>query len=175
MTIDAVFERMSKVLTGEASVCNSCNLELHPCPPWFRRLELPDRLALTMINSFLVAEMHFSRADYGDLTPGAEEAPIVTRYRKWRPVRPKLGSYYSNHWYLEWISTETGTAFQLHLLTAPRDSNVWIYGQFDLDIYLTWGGQHLDGEDCHFILPSLSHWRAVVDHISTVESAAPAV
>jgi hypothetical protein len=174
MTIDALFERMSKVLTGEASAGTGCN-ELNPCPPWFRRLELPDRLALTMINSFLVAEMHFSRADYGDLTPEAEKDPIQTRYREWRPIRPKLGSYYSNHWYLEWISAETGTAFQLHLLTAPRDSNIWIYAQFDLDIYLTWGGQRLDGEDCHFISPGLSHWRAVVDHISIVESAALAV
>jgi hypothetical protein len=69
-----------------------------------------------------------------------------------------------------WISAETGSAYQLHLLTAPRDSDVWIYSKFDLDIYLTWGAEQLDGEDCHFVSPSLSHWRALIDRISKAES-----
>jgi len=28
----------------------------------------------------------------------------------------------------------------------------------------------LDGEDCHFVSPSLSHWRALIDRISKAES-----
>jgi hypothetical protein len=94
----------------------------------------------------------------------------VTRYYEWRPLRPELGSYYSNHWFLEWISAKTGSAYRLHLLTAPRDSDVWIYSKRDLDIYLTWGAEQLDGEDCHFVSPSLSHWRALIDRISEAES-----
>ena len=72
--------------------------------------------------------------------------------------------------YIEWISAETGNTYQLHLLTAPRDSDVWMYSKFDVDIYLTWGAEHLDGEDCHGISPSLSHWRALIDRISKAES-----
>ena len=53
---------------------------------------------------------------------------------------------------------------------APRDSEVWIYSKFDLDIYLTWGGEHLAGEDCHFISPSLSHWRTLLDRIHMAET-----
>ena len=30
--------------------------------------------------------------------------------------------------------------------------------------------EHLDGEDCHFVSPSLSHWRTVLDHIRKAES-----
>src|SRR5208337_678463 len=136
-----------------------CNLDPDPCPNWFRRLEWPDRFTITMIDFFLVEEMRFSRAIYNNLTP----------YYKWRPHRPELGSYYSNHWLLEWISAATGNAYQLHLLTAPRDSDTWIYSKFDLDIYLTWGAEQLGGEDCHFVSPGLSHWRALIDHISKVE------
>jgi len=56
-----------------------------------------------MIDFFLVKEMGFSPANYNNLTPYAEGNPIVTRYYEWRPFRPELGSYYSNHWFLEWI------------------------------------------------------------------------
>jgi hypothetical protein len=172
VTVNELFARILKVHAGETSASIGCMLEPDPCPDWFWRLEWPDRFVLTMINFFLVEEMNFSRANYGNLTPYAEDNAMVTRYHEWRPVPPKLGSYYSNHWYFEWISAETGSAYQLHLLTAPRDSDIWIYSKFDLDIYLTWGGEQLDGEDCHFISPSVPHWRALVDRISTVESGA---
>jgi len=172
MTVDELFEQILKVHAGETSASSGCNLEPNPCPTWLWRLELPDRFALTMINFFLVQELHFNPPNYGNLTPYAEDDPIVTRYHKWRPIPAKLGSYYSNHWYLEWISAETGNAYQLHLLTAPRDSDIWIYSKFDLDIYLTWGGEQLDGEDCHYISPSLLHWRTLVDRISMVENGA---
>jgi hypothetical protein len=123
-----------------------------------------------MMDFFLVAETGFSPASYNDLTPYAEENLTVSRYREWRPLRPELGSYYSNHWFLEWMSAATGNAYQLHLLTAPRNSDTWIYSKFDLDIYLTWGAEHLDGEDCHFVSPSLLQWRALIDYISKTES-----
>ena len=170
MTADVLFERILKVHAGETSASDGCNLQPDPCPDWFRRLERPDRFVLTMIDFFLVDGLDFSPANYANLTPYSEDAPMVTRYREWRPIARKLGSYYSNHWYLEWISAETRNAYQLHLLTAPRDSDVWIYSKFDLDIYLTWGGEHLDGEDCHFISPNLLQWRALVDRISKVEA-----
>jgi len=172
MTLDDLFERILKVHAGDTSASVGCNLDPDPCPNWFWRLEWPDRFTVTMIDFFLVEEMRFSRAIYNNLTPYAEGNPIVTRYYKWRPHRPELGSYYSNHWFLEWISAATGYAYQLHLLTAPRDSDTWIYSKFDLDIYLTWGAEELGGEDCHFVSPGLSHWRALVDHISKAESVA---
>ena len=169
MTADILFERILKVHAGETSASTGCNLQPEPCPNWFLRLEWPDRFVLTMVDFFLVDEMDFSPANYANLTPYAEDDPIVTRYHEWRPIPPKLGSYYSNHWYLEWISAETRNAYQLHLLTAPRDSDIWIYSKFELDLYLTWGGKRLDGEDCHFMSPNLLHWRALVDHIGKVE------
>jgi hypothetical protein len=170
MTVDELFERILKVHAGETSASIDCNLDPNPCPNWFERLEWTDRFTLTMIDFFLVAEMGFSPANYNNLTPYAESNPIAARYNKWRPVRPELGSYYSNHWFLEWTSAGTGNAYQLHLLTAPRDSDVWIYSKFDLDIYLTWGAERLEGEDCHFVSPSLSQWRALMDRISKVET-----
>jgi len=169
MTLDELFERISKVHSGEISASIGCNLDPEPCPNWFARLEWTDRFILTMIDFFLVQEMSFSAAKYNNLTPYAEANPIATRYHEWRPNCPELGSYYSNHWFLEWVSTETGNAYQLHVLTAPRDSDIWIYAKFDLDIYLTWGAERLDGEDCHYISPSLSHWRVLIDRISKVE------
>jgi hypothetical protein len=170
MTVDELFERIVKVHAGETSASIDCNLDPDPCPNWFERLEWPDRFTLMMIDYFLVAEMGFSPANYNNLTPYAESNPIVARYNEWRPVRPELGSYYSNHWFLEWTSAGTGNAYQLHLLTAPRDSDVWIYSKFDLDIYLTWGAERLEGEDCHFVSPSLSQWRALMDRIGKVET-----
>jgi hypothetical protein len=170
MTVDELFERISQVHAGETSASVGCNLDPEPCPDWFWRLEWPDRFTITMIDFFLVEEMGFSPANYNNLTPYADGNPITTRYYQWRPLRPALGSYYSNHWFLEWISAETGNAYQLHLLTAPRDSDVWIYSKFDLDIYLTWGAEHLGGEDCHFVSPILSHWRTLIDHIRKVEN-----
>jgi hypothetical protein len=170
MTVDELFERIVKVHAGETSASIDCNLDPDPCPNWFERLEWTDRFTLTMIDFFLVAEMGFSPANYNNLTPYAESNPIVARYNEWRPVRPELGSYYSNHWFLEWTSAGTGNAYQLHLLTAPRDSDVWIYSKFDLDIYLTWGAERLEGEDCHFVSPSLSQWRVLMDRISKVET-----
>ena|ERR1700730_3295561 len=170
MTVDELFERISQVHAGETSASIDCNRDPDPCPNWFSRLEWPDRFTLTMIDFFLVEEMGFSPASYNNLTPYAEGDPIMTRYYQWRPVRPELGSYYSNHWFLEWISAKTGNAYQLHLLTAPRDSDVWIYSKFDLDIFLTWGAEHLGGEDCHFVSPILSHWRTLIDHIRKVEN-----
>jgi hypothetical protein len=170
MTVDELFERISKVHQGETSASLGCTLDPDPCPGWFSRLEWPDRFTLTMMDFFLVAETGFRPASYNDLTPYAEEDLTAARYREWRPNRPELGSYYSSHWFLEWVSAETGNAYQLHLLMAPRDSEVWIYSKFDLDIYLTWGGEHLAGEDCHFISPSLSHWRALLDRIHMAET-----
>jgi hypothetical protein len=170
MTVDSLFERISKIHARETRASIGCNLDPDPCPNWFWRLEWQDRFTITMIDFFLVEEMSFSPANYNNLTPYAEDNPISTRYREWRPLPPEFGSYYSNHWFLEWISAETGNAYQLHLLTAPRDSDVWIYSKFDLDIYLTWGAEDLDGEDCHFMSPSLTHWRALVDRISKAES-----
>jgi hypothetical protein len=41
-----------------------------------------------------------------------------------------------------------------------------------LDIYLTWGAEHLAGEDYHFVSPSLSHWRALIEGISKAEEIA---
>jgi hypothetical protein len=38
-----------------------------------------------------------------------------------------------------------------------------------LDIFLTWGDEDLDGEDCHFLAPSLPHWRALIDRIIQTE------
>jgi hypothetical protein len=175
MTVDELFERISQVHAGETSAAVGCSLDPDPCPNWLGRLEWPDRLTITMIDFFLVEEMGFSPAHYSNLTPYADGNPTMTRYYEWRPVRPELGSYYSNHWFLEWISAETGNAYQLHLLTAPRDSDVWTYSKFDLDIFLTWGAKHLDGEDCHFVSPGLPHWRAVIDHISKAESQTRAV
>jgi hypothetical protein len=170
MTVDDLFERILKVHMGDTSASIGCNLDPDPCPNWFWRLEWPDRFTITMIDFFLVEEMGFSPAIYNNLTPYAEVNPVAARYYEWRPLRPELGSYYSNHWFLEWISAGTGNAYQLHLLTAPRDSDVWIYSKFDLDIFLTWGGEHLDGEDCHFVSPSLSHWRTLIERIGKVES-----
>jgi hypothetical protein len=170
MTLDELFERIVKVHAGDTRASTDCNLDPDPCPNWFERLEWTDRFTLTMIDYFLVAEMGFSPANYNNLTPYAESNPIVARYNEWRPVRPELGSYYSNHWFLEWTSAGTGNAYQLHLLTAPRDSEVWIYSKFDLDIYLTWGAERLEGEDCHFVSPGLSQWRALLDRISKVET-----
>jgi len=175
MTVDELFERLSKVHAGETSASIGCNLDPDPCPSWFSRLEWRDRFTLTMIDFFLVEDMGFSPANYNNLTPYTENNPIVARYYEWRPIRPELYNSYSNHWFLEWISAETGNAYQLHLLTAPRASDVWIYSKCDLDIYLTWGAEHLDGEDCHFVSPSLSHWRALIDHIGKAESGPMAV
>jgi hypothetical protein len=170
MSVDELFERISKVHSGETQVSVGCNLEPNPCPNWLWRLEWPDRFTLSMVDFFLVGEMGFSPAIYGDLTPYAEGNPIQTRYCEWRPLRTELGSYYSNHWFLEWMRSKTGNAYQLHLLTAPRDSDVWVYSKFDLDIYLTWGAEHLNGEDCHFVSPNLSQWRVLVDHILKAEN-----
>jgi hypothetical protein len=170
VTVDQLFERIAKVHAGETSASIGCHLEPNPSPHWLWRLEWPDRFTLSMIDFFLVEEMSFSPANYNDLTPYAGGSPNLTRYYKWRPLRPELGSYYSNHWFLEWISSETGNAYQVHLLTAPRDSEVWTYSKFELDIFLTWGAEHLDGEDCHFVSPNLSQWRTLIDHISKVES-----
>jgi hypothetical protein len=172
MTVDELFERLSKVHAGDPSASIGYNIDPDPCPKWFWRLEWPDRFTVTMIDFFLVEEMRFSRAIYNNLTPYAEGDPIGTRYYEWRPYCPVLGSYYSNHWFLEWISATTGNAYQLHLLTAPRDSDTWIYSRFELDIYLTWGAEHLAGEDYHFVSPSLSHWRALIDGISKAEEIA---
>jgi hypothetical protein len=169
MTVDELFERISKVHAGETNASIGCNLEPDPSPNWLWRLEWPDRFTLSMIDFFLVEEMGFSPANYSDLTPYAEGNPILTRYYEWRSICPELGSYYSNHWFLEWISSETGNAYQLHILAAPRDSDLWVNSKFDLDIFLTWGGQHLDGEDCHFVSPGLSNWREVIDHIRKAE------
>ncbi len=170
MTVDELFERILSVHAGETSASIGCHLEPNPCPNWLWRLEWPDRYTLGMIDFFLVEEMGFTPANYNDLTPYAESNPILTRYDEWRPLRRELGSYYSNHWFLEWISEGTGNAYQLHLLTAPRDSDVWIYSKFELDIFLTWGAERLDGEDCHFVSPNLSHWRTLIDRISKSEN-----
>jgi hypothetical protein len=170
MTVDSLFERISKVHAGDIAASIGCNLDPEPCPDWFWRLEWQDRFIITMTNFFLVEEMSFCPATYNNLTPYAEVNPRATRYYEWRPLLPELGSYYSNHWFLEWMSAETGNAYQLHLLTAPRDSEVWVYSKFDLDIFLTWGSKHLEGEDCHFISPSLSHWRTLIDRISKAEN-----
>jgi hypothetical protein len=170
MTIDELFERISKVHAGEITASVGFNLEPNPCPNWLWRLEWTDRFTVSLIDFFLVEEMRFRPANYSNLTPYAEGNQIPARYNEWRPDRPELGSYYTNHWFLEWISTKTGNAYQLHLLTAPRDSEIWIHSNFELDIYLTWGAENLEGEDCHFISPSLPHWRAVIDRISKVES-----
>jgi hypothetical protein len=169
MTVDELFERISKVHVGETSASVGCNLDPDPCPDWFWRLEWTDRFTLMMIDFFFVEEMGFCQAKYNNLTPYAEGDPSTTRYYQWRPLRPELGSYYSNHWFLEWTSLGTGNAYQVHLLAAPRDSDVWIYSNFDLDVYLTWGAERLDGEDCHFVSPSLSQWRALVDRIDEAE------
>src|SRR5262249_41583018 len=93
MTVDELFARILKVHAGETNASIGCNLEPDPCPNWFWRLERPDRFTITMINFFLVEEMDFSRPNYGNLTPYAEDNPIVTRYHEWRPIRPTLGSY----------------------------------------------------------------------------------
>ena len=175
MTVDELFERISKVHFGETSASIGCNLEPDPCPNWFWRLEWEDRYTLTMIDFFFYKKMGFSQAQYNNLTPYAEGELIATRYCKWRPLRPELGSYYSNHWFLEWTSVGTGNAYQVHLLTAPRDSEVWIYSKFDLDIFLTWGAERLDCEDCHFVSPSLVQWRALVDRVSEAERESTAV
>ena len=175
MTVDELFERISKVHAGETNASIGCHLDPDPCPSWFERLEWPDRFTLTMIDFFLVEEMGFSRANYSNLTPYAEVNPVATRYCQWRPILPELGSYYSNHWFLEWISAATGNAYQVHLLTAPRDSEVWIYAKFDLDVFLTWGTEHLEGEDCHFLSPSLLQWRTLLDRIATAEKGPMAV
>jgi hypothetical protein len=169
MTVDELFERISKVHLGETSASIGCHLEPDPCPNWFGRLEWEDRYTLTMIDFFFYEKMGFSRAKYNNLTPYAEGEPIATRYYQWRPIRPELGSYYSNHWFLEWTSEGTGNAYQVHLLTAPRDSEVWIYSKFDLDVFLTWGAERLDCEDCHFVSPSLVQWRVLVDRVSEAE------
>jgi hypothetical protein len=139
MTVDDLFERILKVHAGDTSASFGCNLDPDPCPNWFWHLAWPDRFTLTMIDFFLLEVMGFSQANYNNLTPYAEGNPIVTRYYKWRHYRPELGSYYTNHWFLEWISAATGNAYQLHLLTAPRDSDIWIYSKFDLDIFLNLG------------------------------------
>jgi hypothetical protein len=170
MTVEELFERISKVHAGETSASTDCHLDPEPTPNWLWRLEWTDRFTLSMIDFFFVSEMSFSPANYNNLTPYAEGNPALTRYNQWRPLFPELGSYYSNHWYLEWVSARTGNAYQLHLLTAPRDSDVWIHSKFDLDIYLTWGADDLDGEDFHFVSPDLSHWRSLIDHVSKVES-----
>ena len=172
MTVDNLFERILQVHAGDSGACTGCSLDPDPCPDWFWRLEWPDRFTLTMINFFLVEEMGLSPGDCNNLTPDADGDPSMTRYYKWRPYRPGLGSYYSNHWFVEWLSMSTGNAYQLHLLAAPRDSDVWIYAKFDLDIYLTWGNERIDGEDCHFLSPSLSHWRVLIDRIIQAESGA---
>ena len=170
MTVDELFERISKVHAGETDASVGYSLEPDPCPNWLWRLEWPDRFTLGMIDFFFVTEMGFSPANYNDLTPYAEDNALPARYCEWRPVRPALGSYYSNHWFLEWISAESENAYQLHLLTAPRDSDMWKNSKFDLDIFLTWGCKDLQGEECHFLSPDLSYWRLVIDHIGKVES-----
>src|SRR5258708_30425268 len=86
MTVDELFERLSKVHAGETSVSIGCNLDPDPCPNWFWRLEWPDRFTLTMIDFFLVREMGFSPANYNNLTLYADGNPIVTRYYEWRPT-----------------------------------------------------------------------------------------
>ena len=103
MSVDELFERISKVHSGETQASVGCNLEPDPCSNWLWRLEWPDRFTLSMVDFFLVGEMGFSPAIYGDLTPYAEGNPIQTRYCEWRPLRTELGSYYSNHWFLEWM------------------------------------------------------------------------
>jgi hypothetical protein len=174
MTVNELFERIQRVHAGETGASVGYNLELDPCPSWLLRLEWPDRFSLTMINFFLVKELRLRPAICCNPPQYAEEDnPIVTRYHRWRPNSGALGSYYSDHWYLEWTSAETGNAYQLHLLAAPRDSAVWIYAKFELDIFLTWGGEHLDGEDCHFMSPTLLQWHTLVDRIGAVESGAP--
>jgi hypothetical protein len=170
MTVEELFERILRVHAGDTSASSGCNLEPDPCPNWFWRLEWLDRFTLTMIDFFLVEEMGFSPARYNNLTPYADGDPVPTRFYKWRPYCPELGSYYTNHWFLEWTSAATGVAYQLHLLTAPRDSNIWIYSKFDLDIFLTWGDEKLDGEDCHFLAPKLPHWRTLIERIIYTES-----
>jgi hypothetical protein len=170
MTVDELFERISKVHAGETDASVGYSLEPDPCPSWLWRLEWSDRFALGMIDFFFVEEMGFSPANYNDLTPYAEGNPLPTRYCEWRPIRPELGSYYSNHWLLEWTGTKTENAYQLHLLAAPRDSEMWKYSKFDLDIFLTWGTKNLEGEDCHFVSPDISQWRLIVDRIDKLES-----
>jgi hypothetical protein len=170
MTLDDLFERIFKVHAGDTGASTGCNLDPDPCPDWFSRLEWLDRFTLTMIDFFLVEEMGFSPAHYNNLTPYADGNPTLTRYYKWRPYCPELGTYYTNHWFLEWISKVTRNAYQLHILTAPRDSAIWIYSKFDLDIFLTWGDERLGGEDCHFLSPKLPHWRSLIEHIIHTES-----
>jgi hypothetical protein len=170
MKLDDLFDRIFKVHAGDTSASTGCNLDPDPCPDWFSRLEWLDRFTLTMIDFFLVEEMGFSPAQYNNLTPYADGNPTLTRYYKWRPYCPELGSYYTNHWFLEWISKVTGNAYQLHILTAPRDSAIWIYSKFDLDIFLTWGDERLGGEDCHFLSPKLPHWRTLIERIIHTES-----
>jgi len=175
MTVDELFERISKVQNGETDASVGYSLEPDPYPSWLWRLEWLDRFTLAMIDFFFVEEMGFGPANYNDLTPYAEGNPLPTRYCEWRPIRPELGSYYSNHWLLEWISMETENSYQLHLLTAPRDSDMWKYSKFDLDIFLTWGSNDLEGEDCHFVSPELSHWRLAIDHIRKLEGGPEAL
>ena len=170
MTADELFEQISKLHAGEISASVGYDLEPNPCPSWLWRLEWMDRCTLSMIDFYLVKEQGLSPAIYSNLTPYAEENTIATHYNKWRPLRPELGSYYSNHWFLEWTSPKTETAYQLHLLTAPRDSDIWIHSNFELDIYLTWGIEDLEGEDCHFISPSLPHWRILMDRICMIDN-----
>jgi hypothetical protein len=171
MTVDELFERISKVHAGETEASVGYSLEPNPSPNWLWRLEWPDRFTLGMIDFFFVTEMGFNPANYNDLTPYAENNSLPNRYCEWRPIRQGLGNYYSNHWFLEWINTGNGVAYQLHLLTAPRDSEMWKNYKFDLDIFLTWGRKDLEGEDCHFLAPSLSQWRLVIDHIGRLEGA----
>ena len=170
MTVDELFERISKVHVGETDVSAGYSLEPDPCPNWLWRLEWSDRLTLGMLDFFFVAEMGFSPANYYDLTPYAEDNPLPARYCKWRPTRSELGSYYSNHWFLEWLSAGNQNAYQLHLLAAPRDSDMWKNSKFDLDTFLTWGSEDLRAEDCHFLSPGLSQWRLLVEHIGKLES-----
>src|ERR1700730_3918282 len=143
MTVDELFERISKVHVGETDASIGCNLEPEPCPNWFWRLEWEDRYTLTMIDFFFVEEMGFNRANYNNLTPYAEGDPIATRYYKCRHLRRELGSYSSNQLFLQWTSTTTRNAYYLHLLTGTRHSDLWIYSKFDLDIFLTWGAAQL--------------------------------
>jgi hypothetical protein len=170
MTVDELFERISKVHAGETDASVGYSLEPAPCPNWLWRLEWSDRLTLSMIDFFFVTEMGFSPANYNDLTPYAEDNSLPSRYCEWRPIRPELGNYYSNHWVLEWINAGKENAYQLHLLTAPRDSEMWKNSRFDLDIFLTWGSDDLEGEECHFLSPSLSYWRFVIEHIGKLEA-----
>jgi hypothetical protein len=39
-----------------------------------------------------------------------------------------------------------------------------------LDIFLAWGDEHLDGENCHFLAPRLLHWRTLIKRIIQTES-----